>query len=439
MLTLLAVAALLPGQAPQAGRFDLSERVKAFDVAWVASENVEKRREALDPLKRAQAYIVERQYSEACKWLDVARAKLLDAEVRPGDALSLKFDPPFCEPGGKARLLVSWAYDPGSTVPVQLAWGRRRVAVLPGRSLSVEVDPAASNPDVGLNAEVGYAVPFDVDGHPETAYLSLVKNARKRIEALAASRHAVARSLGAELREALSDQARTECDIALLDWLDIGERLASGRSQARELEDIPFAIQGKTEFRASFPSHLSGSPAAGITVVVAHHAEGAAESWFFDACGRGRAVKEALRRGWAFVAMRSANGSTSDAVSWIERERGVKVARLFVLGHGLGAAAALTKTGSAEAPHAAALLAPALAALPGGAERIPTFLAVGREDAASIVAFCQAVARENAGREDFRYEEFDACEHLAIVADAVESAYRFFDRIAVVGTPRAKR
>ena len=57
---------------------------------------------------------------------------------------------------------------------------------------------------------------------------------------------------------------------------------------------------------------------------------------------------------------------------------------------------------------------------------VPTYIGLGKQDNL-LGAPVRSLAQSIGGRADCQFEEFDPCEHLMIVADALTSAYRFFD------------
>ena len=151
------------------------------------------------------------------------------------------------------------------------------------------------------------------------------------------------------------------------------------------------------------------------------------ENMFFDAYGGGMAVTEALKRGWVFVSPHPTPNAAADCLQWLRQRRGLNVGHLYVMGHGSGGALALGSGGLTPRPSAVALFAPAATSIPPALGSVPIYMAVGKQDelrGASV----RALATGLSGRLDCQFEEFDPCEHVMIVADALPSAFRFFDR-----------
>ncbi|HZH98344.1 MAG TPA: hypothetical protein VEX38_05185, partial [Fimbriimonadaceae bacterium] len=203
-----------------------------------------------------------------------------------------------------------------------------------------------------------------------------------------------------------------------------------GRSKLQDLEQVYYGVQGSTTLRAAFPKELVGKRDAPVDVVVALHAAGGSENMFFEAYGRGIAVSEAIKRGWVFIAPRNSRTAVQDAVDWLQDARGLKVRNLFVIGHSSGGGAALGSYETKPAPTAFGLFAPALATVPQSVFQAPIYLSIGKQDTGRLYGSASSIGREMGNRPTFRYQEFDPCEHLMLVAESIPGAYAFFEKIS---------
>jgi pimeloyl-ACP methyl ester carboxylesterase len=310
---------------------------------------------------------------------------------------------------------------------VEIATGRRRVFVQPGRPLTVEVNPFPSSPELRLAHEAGFAVPIQAGSSKRSAYLSVVKNLRQRLAVLNRSTNRLAAGIAGELERAIADQA--EEDVPILHWLNVAEGLSEGRLRLDELPEVPLVRHRQSIFRVASPA-ARGSVRSDATVLLAFPGIGHNENSFFDSYGRGSIVRQALSRGWLFVASRRSPSAVSDVLDWLKTVRGIRVARLFVMGHGQGAGDALSAAAGNPKPAAAALFAPAFTVLVKDWLQVPIFLSVGRKDGSRVVSSAISLAREMQGRADFKLHELETCEHLMVVADSVGAAFAFFDGVA---------
>lgn len=428
--TLLATVALLQ-PAPATGRFELGERLKGLDAAWVAVPDRTRRAAAVNHVSASVMSFFAGRFSPAAESLDRARAALQSRPLAPEDAISVRFDPPFAEPGARARLIARWVYVPREARPVELRAGRTSVVLAPGRTVTLEVRPTEVQPDLALTPEIGWAMPYTLNGSPRTAYLSIVKSARRRIEALGATKDPTAESLAELLATYVAAPERAETDVPVIQHLFTAEALNTGRTRLADLPEVALARHGETRLRAAFPPEFVGPKGRkkDATVVIALHGAGGSENLFFEGYGGGMAVREALRRGWIFLSPRATGRAAADALDWLRTVRGVEVARVLLMGHSMGGGLALRSGGLTPKPAAVALFAPAAQSLPAELEGVPIYLAVGKQEIPMLAASAQRLGQALEGRAGSEFESFDPCEHLMIVADALPSAFRFFDAV----------
>jgi hypothetical protein len=404
-----------------AGRFELAERLKRLDVAWIGTKDAERRRSAIPQINDAVSNFFRGRNSEAAQALDTAVATLEGRRLRPSDAINVRPEFPISEPGATLNLKVTWAYRPPSVLPVRVGISSQEIEVRPGQSTTMKVNPWLVNPELRGSQEVGYLMPMSVGQDTRYTYISFVRRLGERLQQLAGSANPMVADLANAVRGYQANPLTMETELPLVQWVFQAEALEEGKSQVGDLDQVYFARQGSTVLRAAFPKQRSTGP---INVVIALHGAGGSENMFFESYGRGAAVSEALKRGWAFVSPRAGARSIDDSLEWLTAVRGVKLGKVFVMGHSMGAGLAVGASPKVR-PTAYAVFAPAAARLGPVASELPVFLAVGKQEALATMA--ATIAKDNSGRSGFVFREYDPCEHLMIVADAVSDAYRFFD------------
>lgn len=386
-----------------ADRFAMGERLKHLDLAWMATSDKGKRAAAVVEISTSVMSFFSANYGNACRAMDKAIV-LLRSDENAGMALTFRIQPPVAQPGEKVELLATWAYDGGR--PVKLKVAEREMDLNPGYPAKFEV--------TAPSREGHHKIEVLVDGKPRAAELSVVKDFGQRFARLEKSGSRFSRDMAAGMLEAI---AGGETTVDFSTAIAVAERLLP--TKAGQLQpEIRFAKQGSTFLRAAFPKTLSEPQ----TVVVALHGAGGSENLFFEGYGNGSAVREATRRGWAFVAPRASGAAAADSLAWVAEFLGKKPTRVFVMGHSMGGRLALG-TGPLK-PNGIALFAPASGSVPENLAGTPIIVAVGKQEMAMLKSTAQGL-REKATE----FREYDPCEHLMIVADAVPDAYKFFDRI----------
>ena len=355
---------------------------------------------------------------DASKALDRAIALLEGREVRPADPVTLRFEPAVVDPSGTVTLEVGWAYDPGIKSAIPLVVAGKEVSVKPGEVTKIKVDASQLG-----QAETDMAVPITVDRQKRTAQVSVIADFGKRLEAALAFKSPIAQGIAKGIVEA---GRRRETDLPYATMLRQAEDLEKGVVKPEQIEQIDYAEQDSVPMRVAIPKGLQGSG----TIVIAMHGAGASENMFFESYGAGLAVREALKRGWVFIAPRAGAGSAKAALTWLKEKRNITPSRVFVMGHSMGGGLALTTGNLDPKPAALALFAPAARSVGTGLAGTPIFLAVGKQEMGMLLGGVQSLAKSMEGKPGFEYKQFDPCEHLMIVADALPDAYRFFDTYA---------
>lgn len=402
------------------GRFEMGERLKELDQAWMATPDKARRSAAVPKINTAVAAFFGGKFGNACRALDEARAAVEGRSASSEDAVTLRFEPPFVEPRTSAKLRISWAYLPTIPKNVVVKVGRQAIVAAPGRSLVVDVRPEQVNPDILQNPEVGVLIPVQVGARSEGVFLSIIKRPLDRLAALKDTRSPEAKTLVEFLSTAFGSPQNLESDLPLIQYLLTAELLDEGRLKVERAESLPLAKFNDTYFRAAFPR--SRGP---MNIVIALHGAGGSENMFFEAYGRGMAATEALRRGWGFIAPRSSVTAIQDVLEWLRVRKKQSIGKVYLIGHSMGGGVILQSGSFVPKPSGIALFAPAATSIPQNLADVPIWLSVGKQD--FLASGVRAIAQAQSGRKAFEFQELDPCEHMMVVADSILSAYRFFE------------
>ena len=429
LTTVFAAVALLqvPSSEIQAGRYEAGERTKALDVAWQAASDPAVRGEAIPHIQKAVQMFFGMRLSEVCQNLDLAIAALEKRPVRAADAINARFFPPIVEPGQQARLQFSWAYAPSASRIVTIKVQGKEIKLSPTKREAVWIDPSKVNTELRRSPEQGILVPVQIGDDQRSAYLSIAKNFRERVDRLRNAQNPSAKAYYDLIQKAMLQPTAMETDIPAIQLLFQAEQFEDGRIRPETMDDIYWMPNGNFPFRANFPPNFSANDA---TVVIAFHGAGATPNMWFEAYGGGVAVKEATKRGWAFIAPVTKEGAAQAVLDWLKTQRGVRVSRVFIMGHSLGGGQALGSAKVTPKPAAIAAFSPAASRFGKDFEEIPLLLTIGKQEISRLLVSTQALAREMASMPSFKYIEYDQCEHLMLPAVCMKDAYAFFDASA---------
>lgn len=408
-LAIFATLALL--QAPIAGRYEMGQRLKLLESQWLVTKDAARRAEAVQHVSAAVSAFFSMRTSDACRALDSARTALEGRQPSAADAVALRPSKRVLAPGETATILQFWAYEaPDEALTIRIK--DRSLTVARGETKTITISPddlPREDGDVEIEAQVG--------NRKQVVQFSILRDFESRSEELRSSTSRMARDLAEGIAAASKEQAETFLPIARL--LKEAEDLDAGRLTPEDVEEILYAKQANTVLRAWVPK----SAPKEATVVVALHGAGGSENLFFEGYGAGLGVQEAKKRGWVFLSPRATPSAARDALKWLEEVRGIQSKNLFVMGHSMGGGLALG-TGDLN-PTAIALFAPAARSIPENLSQTPIFLAVGKQE--MMMLRTGALALAEAVQKQGQFKEYDPCEHLMIVAEALPDAYRFFD------------
>jgi predicted esterase len=451
-------------------RYELGLRLRAFEVAWDEQPDPAARKRTLEPLKRALDHFFGLNVFEAGHDFDDARfalrppgppsaaerwaaslylkpdARLIDAEqaVLPCEVRRLYEVPG--GPGGPAGALARVTLLGAEGRPV----GPAHESAVTGLPLAVRVPLAgAGEEDYRLRFEVVVAGKVLVSREQTLSRAERLAERLARLEKPAGppppgTVEALTVRATADLLRELANGETMETDYPAAHLLHEAEEVVraaaagksyyGGRRAGQFRLRLPLADDRSQSVRLLAPEAVkSGKP---LPLVIALHGAGGSENLFFDAYGHGEAVRLCEKRGWLLVAPRSAGffrpptpGELIDAVGKLYP---VDPKRVFVVGHSMGAAQAVTMAG--QAPERLAGVAP----LGGGGQvrpspalkSLPFFVGCGGED--FILNGARRLARDltKAGVERVEYREYPEVEHLMVVPVALPEVFAWLDQIA---------
>jgi len=163
------------------------------------------------------------------------------------------------------------------------------------------------------------------------------------------------------------------------------------------------------------------------------HGAGGTENMFFDAYGHGAIVRECKKRGWILVAPRAeffGSAPIAGIVDELATRYPVDRKRVFLVGHSMGAAQAVTL--AQESPDrwagVAALGGAGRASKPEAFRDVPLFIGCGTEDFA--LAGTRALAKAvTAAEGKLVNKEYSDIEHIVIVQAALPDVFKWFDAL----------
>jgi pimeloyl-ACP methyl ester carboxylesterase len=474
-LALVCLLALSPARAAaQSDRFEVGQRLRAFEAAWEAHPDAAARKRALKAVQGVVAQFFKGRYDEAARILAEAGNALRaekepPAEVLWAQSLSVRLGPrladatprelgvalePFYKtkaeaPKGAALRLTLLATD-GKTV---LASHEAPIRALPLRTPLPLKGPRLAEGDHLLRAEV-VANGKVLHATPDQT-VSLAANLTERLAALGKGVKAL------PAQTATADALTLRELVGVLGALADGATLETSYPAARLLREAEAALKdvqaGKTHFGGGKTGQFwlrlpagskSGTavrllapdatrPGKPLPLVIALHGAGGSENLFFDGYGKGEIVRLCRKRGWLLVAPRTEGFSFSapvpaliDAVNALYP---VDRKRVFVVGHSMGAIQAVKA--AQDAPERIA----AVAALGGGGwfkasegfKAIAFFVGVGTRDTlmgSSVRALKKGLLA--AGVKTVVYREYPEVEHMLVVPVALPEVFALFDKLA---------
>jgi predicted esterase len=466
MNRLLVGVALLVAALPASGqeaRYELGQRLRAFEAEWARVGDAEARKRAVEPLQKANVAFLTFSDAEAARQLDRARLALSRAG-EPEDVLlwaaswAVRPSGRLVDAGGKLDVTLDHSYKP-------------RVDPPRGVRVRLSLCDAAGKPLVR-------GAPADVPAFPQTESLSLngahTGDYLLRAEllqgekVLAASEQTISVVAGArerlgKLEKAVaalpaddrSVEALTVRDLAqTLRQLADGKTLETNYPAVRLLAEAEAALAavaaGKTFYtperagqfwlrvgvgsasvpvRVQVPEGLRQDRP--VPLVVALHGAGGSENLFFDGYANGAVTRLCARRGWLLAATRNAQGLADGLLAELGKRYPVDARKVFLVGHSMGATQSVRlASGKPEQFAAVAALGGGGPVTPSdGLKKVAFLVSCGREDFMLPISRGLAAGLKRAGVEKLVVREYPDVEHLAVVQLALPEVFALFDEV----------
>jgi predicted esterase len=473
LVSLVGLFTLLPSPAAaQAERFEVGQRLRTFEAAWVAHPDPEARARALKAIRSIVARFFEGRFTEAARTLAEA-GNALDstaeppAEVRWAQSLSVRLPRRLADSKLTTLPVTLESFYPVKTDAPDGAALRLTLLAADGKTVLDSCEPPITRLPLETALPLKAARPLEGDrllraeivaGGKVLATVpdqtvSLVANLSPRLAALVKG----VRELPAlpATTDALTLHELTGVLIALAD----GRTLETNYPAARLLAEAEAALQtvragkshygedktgqfwlrlatGKTPTAARLLAPDAVKAGKPLPLVIALHGAGGSENLFFDGYGQGEIVRLCRERGWLLVAPRTEGFAFSApvpaVVDAVNRLYPVDRQRVFLIGHSMGAMQAVRA--AQEAPEATA----GVAALGGGGtvkgseglKAVPFFVGAGTCDFLAPSARVLKDSLLKAGVRTVEYREYPEVEHMMIVPIALPEVFALFDRAA---------
>lgn len=446
----------------QQQRYELGRRLRVFEEQWERTPGEAAKQRCVGPLNRAVLSFFSFRLSAAARSIDEARFALENIKPSPERlwASSLTLSPQrrlFDLGERKIALELSAFYDAprpkGKTFTLQakLEDGAPLATPIGEFPIKFEVEVAAKEGD--------HAVQWTIlDGEQPLAEgsmrVSFVANLKDRLDklktvpkegspAVATERATIQESV--RLLETLRDGNSAETDFPAVKILadaeaaaaaEIagktyfneslrGERwmsLAVGEAAAKEPRIVPLRMSIPEKWDAASPPPL----------VVALHGAGGSENMFFDSYGAGKIVRLCRERGWLLVAPRVGfSVSMADTLDALHQRFPFAKRRVFLVGHSMGAAAAVQAVNADAKRYAAVVLLGGAGNLKAteDVKSLPLYVGVGAQDFALRNARSLKDRLTNFGAAKLVYKEVPDVEHLGVVQQSLDDAFRFLDAV----------
>ena len=463
-LSFVLVAALALGNlAAQVDRYELGQRLRAFERRLAVESDEARRKAAFAEMDRAvQAFFqmdmgavakaiysadcalaarqpsVAEQYAASLQWSLAARLVAVgDGELKGKLSLAYKIDAEDYEPG-QLSLVVH--------VPESAHRRGKQIVVIPVPEVPVKTSLPLDGLVPGDHVLNWVVLQGDKVLVRRDQPLSVVEDRDERLAKLVTFAKAAKAQAPATI-ESQTLYALTRM-LQVMTRRRAGETILPGAQLLSEAEQL-LAWFGKKSGQPFYGTHRAGSFRLRVPVgdrvaalriyvpeveqktplVIALHGAGGSENLFFDGYGDGRVVTLARERGWMVVAPRLGFGSIDCAalVDVLATRFPVDTDRVVVVGHSMGAMQAVANAVRAPQRYRA------VAALGGGGrvgrnsqlEELPFFVGVGTEDFALSGAKSLHGALQRAGASSTLREYADV-EHLAIVQVALGDVFEFF-------------
>jgi predicted esterase len=446
--------------AAQGERYELGRRLKAFEAAWEKREAPAARDRALALLPKLTTQFFALQLGEAGRTLDHATHALY-TDIGPSAgrqwvwSLSAYPETRLVDVSAKELAVTIKPFypvkgDPPKQLELQLWFTNKDVVkVTPDKfPLTVKVPLPSAGEFRGLDRKLYFLADGAKELRPAAIVISQVTDLKDRLaalrkaadgwEALDTIERATVRDR-VRLLARLAEGEVLDTDIPAAGLLENAETMLDGKPFYTPVRagqfwlSVPLGGKKTVECRVYLPKGLMKEKP--VPVVFALHGAGVGANTFFEAYGAGRIVKECEERGWVLIAPEGGLGLSAPPVAVILEKLAERypldAKRVFLVGHSMGAAQALSLAANGKFAAVAALGGGGKLAKPEALANVPLFIGVGDKDELALSG-ARALNRSlvGAGAKRVTYQEYSEVEHLVVVREALPDAFLVFDAVA---------
>ncbi len=462
----------------QAERYELGQRLKAFEKQWDKTTDAKLRKKALADLPKLTGLFFTNQFGEAGRTLDEARwilegKQLTDDEKWAQSLFAVPESRYVTNPGSQFEVTVKAFYSVKTAQPKNL----RIDLSIPGLidvsrtaldKLPTKIDLKFTQPlprnrpggDFALQLAVrlgeATAAKSEIGVSFEEVRKDFVVDLAKRFESADAAlkpkslEWATARDRAGLLGD-LSKGSIFETDIPA--WA-LHQQVMEFQN-LHQLKKEYFNRERTGQFWLSIPTGTTTTPARlfvpkvrgfipkgeevekPLPLVVALHGAGGSENLFFEGYGDGQIVKLCEKRGWMLLAPRSGlsfvggGPPVGEIVDELAKRYPIDPKAIFVVGHSMGAMQTIDAAQKYPGQFAG------IAAFGGGGRvrkpelfaELPTFIGVGDQDFALAQSRALKKSLEDGKAKSVKFEEYEGLEHLLICREALPDAFAMFDKV----------
>ena len=471
-IALLAVILAGGSASAQADRYELGQRLKAFEKQWDKTTDEKLRKKALEGLPKLTGLYFTGRLGEAGRTLDEARW-ILEGK-RPSDdekwAQSLYAVPEsrFFEPGvGEWSVEIKSFYTARGEMPKGLAvllevpgYVERTSATLDKLPVKLTLKKVPI-PDVFVRGDIPMTVEVRIGERPMAVRTIGVSAGTDFGEGFAAGKELLAKAKKGLVADSpewataldrieaiteLSEGAVRETDTPAGRWIhELLEMIAAG-----ERMKPFFSLDRPGDFWLSIPTGKTRTPARlfvpegldptkPVPLVVALHGAGGSENLFFEGYGEGQILKLCRKRGWMLIAPRvplnlfGGGPPVGEIVDELAKRYPIDPKRIFIVGHSMGAMQAIDAVQKYPGKFAgvAAFGGDGRIRKPELFAKLPTFIGVGDKDFTLKNVRAMNATLADGGAKSVTYTEYAGIEHMMICREALPDAFAMFDRTSV--------
>lgn len=383
-----------PSVAP--GRYDMGVRLQLVDRAWLAADDKAKAA-AVPQLGAAVTGFFGGKPQDVCRSLDVARATLTGKSAAPAWGQTFRPTKPIFEGDDVITFRGEWTYTEA------------------GSSKEATVVPNVAKPKANRFGVAGFSA---VMPNGQTLHGTWTKDWAALRAKLEAFSNPTAKNLAAKALAIVDKPGLLSHSPALADWITTAFQIEEG--ELKSLKEIQRVRHDGTEFRIAFPPKTSPE----TDVMIALHGAGGEADMFFESYGAGIWRRKATEAGFIFASPDTSGKAPGSVLTWLESVRGIKPKGVFLVGHSMGGAAAISAAASmSQKPAAMILLAPAAGSLPESLKTVPTLVCIGESEMMMIRNMASRLKTAAEGTPKGQYMTIPRTEHLMVVAESVNPSF----------------